>query len=309
MRTKNHYVIVIMTLCFTLMLSACGRVFETILPDSTESETTEIVTAPDVEYASVTFDKVRTLYGSLALVNEMHEYQFPTQASQGLVNIWEYCKAHIGDDGVFAYKIALSDMMLDGDAMAALHEWLSDFYKATGKSDIIISSAYRTYEEQEPFAVPAGKSNHHSGYGVTLKVYDWNGTQSLVEIPAYYNWLTENAHKYGFVVRYPDSKAAITGIIDYLEHFHYVGYAPAVYMQQNNLCLEEFVEAIKAYSHHNPLKVFGDNGQEWLIYYTVCKGDMASVQLPTNYKYTVSGDNDGGIIVCVSLFEDSQLQE
>ena len=133
-------------------------------------------------------------------------------------------------------------------------------------------------------------------------MHDGNVTQNLVEIPAYYNWLTENAHQYGFVVRYPDSKSAITGISDYLEHFHYVGYAPAVYMQQNYLCLEEFVETIKAYSHNNPLKVTGDDGQEWLIYYTACQGDMVSVQLPTNYEYTVSGDNDGGIIICVSLY-------
>ena len=45
------------------------------------------------------------------------------------------------------------------------------------------------------------------------------------------------------------------------------------------------------------------NGQNWLIYYAACPGDMATIKLPTNFTYTVSGDNEGGIIVCESADE------
>lgn len=313
MKTRAHSILVVIVLCITLALTACGSL-RPIMPETTEAETTEVsnteiteaVTNTYVEYSRVFFDKSNTLYGPLALVNDTHEYTFPAQASQSLVSIWEYRNAHTAEGTTSVYKVAWTDLKLDGDAAAALHEWLTDFYKATGKNDIVISAAYRTYEEQEGFAVPAGKSNHHTGYGVTLKVYDGENTKSLTENAAYYDWLVANAHKYGFVVRYPDNKSAITGISDYLDHFHYVGCAPAAYMKQNNLCLEEFVEGIKT---DNPLVVTDANGQDWMIFYLHCPEEgQCSFELPAVCEYTVSGDNDGGCIVCVSVLESASQQ-
>lgn len=54
-------------------------------------------------------------------------------------------------------------------------------------------------------------------------------------------WLKENASKYGFVLRYPKAKEAITGINFEPWHFRYVGVENAVYMTENNLTLEEYV--------------------------------------------------------------------
>ncbi len=74
------------------------------------------------------------------------------------------------------------------------------------------------------------------------------------------------------------------------------------------MCLEEFVASIKAYSVDKPLEVTDANGQDWLIYYTACQGDVTTVKLPTNFAYTISGDNEGGIIVCVSLSKNAAQQ-
>ena len=264
-----------------------------------------------VIYQDATIGKEQTLYGPLALVNGTHEYQFPTEANKNLVNISGYRVAH-SDPEKMPYKISLNTLVLDGAALTATHQWLTDFNKATGQKNAIINSAYRTAEEQASFSVPVGKSDHHTGFGVTLKIYDGTSTFEINSDPAY-AWLAENAYKYGLVVRYPEDKSAITGISDYTNYFHYVGYAPAMYMKQNNMCLEEFVAAIKSYSQSKPLAVTDANGQDWLIYYAACPGDMATVKLPTNFTYTVSGDNEGGIIVCVSLsktaFQQQQQQE
>ncbi|MBQ1232959.1 MAG: D-alanyl-D-alanine carboxypeptidase family protein [Clostridia bacterium] len=266
-----------------------------------------------VQYKDVTMDKSHSQYGPLALVNDTHEYKFPTEASKNLANIWDYRTAHTEDGKTPAYKTSFNTLTLDGAALTALHDMLTRFNKETGKDDVIISSAYRTYEDQIPFSVPEGKSDHHTGFGVTLKIYDGSVTSNIYDSPDYYNWFVDNAHKYGFVVRYPAEKSELTGISNYVEYFHYVGYGPATYMKENNLCLEEFVAQIKANAHNNPLQVTDANGQKWLIYYTACQGDMATVKLPTNFTYTVSGDNDGGIIVCVSLsktaYEQQQQQE
>ena len=262
-----------------------------------------------VQYKDVTLDKSQTLYGPLALVNDKNEYKFPAEANKNLANIWEYRVAHTQDGATAAYKTSFNTLMLDGAALSSMHEFLSAFYKATGKNDLIISSSYRTFEEQERFSVPAGKSDHHTGFGITLKIYDGSVTSNVYDNPDYYNWLVDNAHKYGFVVRYPEGKESITGISGYVEYFHYVGDGAAAYMKENGLCLEEFVAQIKAHTYNNPLKVTDANGQDWLIYYTACQGDMATVKLPTNFTYTVSGDNEGGIIVSVSLSKTAVQQQ
>ena len=262
-----------------------------------------------VQYKDVTLDKALSQYGPLTLVNDTHEYKFPAEATKSLANIWDYRVAHTPDGATAAYKASFNTLMLDSKALPAMHQWLTDFNKATGKNDVIISSAYRTFEEQSKFSVPAGKSDHHTGFGVTLKIYDDGVTSNIYDNPDYYNWLADNAHKYGFVVRYPEEKAAITGISNYVEYFHYVGDGVASYMKEKNLCLEEFVAQIKAHTYNNPLETTDANGQDWVIYYTACQGDMATVKLPTNFTYTVSGDNDGGIIVCVSLSKNAVQEQ
>ena len=267
-----------------------------------------------VEYEEVTIDRTQTLYGPLAIVNETHEYEFPDKAAANLVKIWNYRNTHTPDGVYPAYKISYPELILvDGAALPSLHSFLTDFSNATNQTNTIVTSAYRTYDEQKSFQVTEGKSDHHTGYGVTLKLNDDGVVLNIYDNPEYYSWLSENAHKYGFVARYPEDKANITGISNYVEYFHYVGYATAAYMKANNICIEEFVAGIKSYSVDDTLEITDANGQDWLVYYAACPGDMATIKLPTNFTYTVSGDNEGGIIVCVSLskaaFEQQQQQE
>ena len=262
----------------------------------------------DVQYQNVTIDKNQTLYGPLALVNDTHEYKFPDEASKNLANIWEYRTSHTAEGVGAPYKTSNTSVVMDGTALVSAHEWLAAFQKQSGQGNATITGAYRTFQDQQSFQVPAGKSDHHTGYGITLKIVVDQVTYDLASDERY-NWLAENAYKYGFVVRYPEAKAEITGISGYEYYFHYVGYGPAKYMQDNNLCLEEFVAQIKSYSADKPLEVTDANGQDWLIYYTACQGDVTTVKLPTNFTYTISGDNEGGIIVCVSLSKNAVQEQ
>lgn len=58
-------------------------------------------------------------------------------------------------------------------------------------------------------------------------------------------WLKENAPKFGFVLRYPKEKGAITGINFEPWHFRYVGIENAMYMTEKNLTLEEYIAILK----------------------------------------------------------------
>ena len=52
----------------------------------------------------------------------------------------------------------------------------------------------------------------------------------------------ENSWKYGFILRYPEEKSAVTGIIYEPWHYRYVGVDAAREMRELGLCLEEYIE-------------------------------------------------------------------
>lgn len=62
---------------------------------------------------------------------------------------------------------------------------------------------------------------------------------------AVYQWLKNNAYKYGFVKRYPSDKTDITGISNEPWHYGYVGKKAAKIMNEENLCLEESLDNYK----------------------------------------------------------------
>lgn len=54
------------------------------------------------------------------------------------------------------------------------------------------------------------------------------------------------APKYGFVLRFPDGKKAVTGIGYEDWHFRYVGLENAKYMTEHQLTLEEYLKLLPA---------------------------------------------------------------
>ncbi|TCN24846.1 M15 family metallopeptidase [Mesobacillus foraminis] len=58
-------------------------------------------------------------------------------------------------------------------------------------------------------------------------------------------WLADNAHKYGFILRYPKGKEKITGYMYEPWHFRYVGKKAAAEIYKNNWTLEEYFEIVK----------------------------------------------------------------
>lgn len=89
--------------------------------------------------------------------------------------------------------------------------------------------------ENEVAAV--GKSEHQLGLAV-----DINADKSLSDNEDVYGWLAQNAHKYGFILRYPFDKTAITGIDFEPWHYRYVGEEAAKEIYDRGICLEEYLE-------------------------------------------------------------------
>ncbi len=88
--------------------------------------------------------------------------------------------------------------------------------------------------ETEKWVTVPGTSEHQLGIAV-----DISGA-----VYAIYPWLQENSWKYGFIMRYPPDKTAITGISGEEWHYRYVGREAAAEMHETGLCLEEYLEAL-----------------------------------------------------------------
>lgn len=86
---------------------------------------------------------------------------------------------------------------------------------------------------------PAGCSENGAGLSVDI-ISASAGFASTDE----YKWLTQNAFKYGFILRYPEDKTDVTGMIYQPWHWRYVGIEAATEMKNNNQCLEEYLGVI-----------------------------------------------------------------
>lgn len=126
-------------------------------------------------------------------------------------------------------------------------------------TEIVIDSGYRPYKYQEnlmrdlikekgieaykSLALP-GHSEHQTGLAVDIGFYKNGIYEDHFKIEDYkdeFNWIERNAHKYGFIIRYPKDKENITGYIHEPWHLRYVG-KTAYFIYENNLTLEEYIE-------------------------------------------------------------------
>ena len=145
---------------------------------------------------------------------------------------------------------------LQKDAANALEKMAKDASKE-GLA-IAIRSAYRSYADQADvynsyiemygyeygtsLAAYPGTSEHQLGLGVdlsSLEVID--GIYNTFDESPEYLWVLENAHKYGFILRYPEAKIDFTGTMSEPWHFRYVGVDAATEMYEKDWCLEEYI--------------------------------------------------------------------
>ncbi|MBE6558462.1 MAG: D-alanyl-D-alanine carboxypeptidase family protein [Ruminococcaceae bacterium] len=245
-----------------------------------------------IVWTSLAVSAQDTVKGDLVLVNNSHEYTFPGNEDH-LKNAYDTWSAHSNK----TYKLGTS-VIVETTALAAVDKMLSDMAAATGYSEATLAEAYRSRKDQEGKSVAPGFSDHHTGLLCALNVKN-DAAQA---------WLNENAAKYGFVVRYPADKEDKTGVSGYTFAYRYVGVAHASYMVEKNLCLEEYVEYLKAnVTDKTPLSVTGADGHAYEIYYYSVNGS-ASVKIPKNFAYTLSGTNDGGVVVTIDRSADATAE-
>lgn len=95
-------------------------------------------------------------------------------------------------------------------------------------------------EISKTVALP-GHSEHNSGLAVDFSTPDSDDVEDDFYKSAQGRWLCKNAHKYGFILRYPRMKEHLTRIDYEPWHYRYVGAEAAGFIRESGLCLEEFL--------------------------------------------------------------------
>ena len=131
------------------------------------------------------------------------------------------------DDGVYpvvasVYRTEQEQQQIYDESMA---EYIEEGY----------SESDAKTETERWVAIP-GTSEHQLGLGVDINADGINSYGYEV-----YNWLAQNAYRYGFIYRYPENKVAITGIANEPWHYRYVGVNAATEIYKRGICLEEYL--------------------------------------------------------------------
>ena len=128
---------------------------------------------------------------------------------------------------------------------------------AGGAREIVPVSGWRSQAEQQAIwedtlqrrgeaftrqyvAVP-GCSEHQTGLCFDF-LTNGGSLDRTFENTRAFAWLRDNAHLYGFILRYPEDKVGITEYDYEPWHYRFVGRDAAVAIYKSGLCLEEYLE-------------------------------------------------------------------
>jgi D-alanyl-D-alanine carboxypeptidase len=125
-----------------------------------------------------------------------------------------------------------------------------------------IRSAYRSFETQvqvqqhkirrlgrrhtERYSARPGRSQHQLGTAVDISAESirWKLNERLADTREG-RWLTENAHRFGFVMAYPSDEEAVTGYAYEPWHYRYIGKPAARELHSTGLILEEYLRGCR----------------------------------------------------------------
>lgn len=122
-------------------------------------------------------------------------------------------------------------------------------YRAYGIQQILFNSKVEevgSREKAQRRVAPPGSSEHQLGLAMDLQAPSHLNLSQAFGDTDEGKWAGENAHRFGYILRYKTAWRDITGVSDEPWHFRYVGIAHASAMHDLDIPLETYVEHAKA---------------------------------------------------------------
>ncbi|GGE52425.1 putative carboxypeptidase YodJ [Pullulanibacillus camelliae] len=163
-------------------------------------------------------------------------------------------------------RFPYSDMIEKRQVRSVTAKALKQLFKAADQAGYKLygESGYRSYDRQvniyngnvdkygaakaSTISAHPGTSEHQTGLAIDItsqEMLDNNSADPLVEKfgdTAAGKWVAANAHKYGFIIRYPKGKEQITGYEYEPWHIRYVGVKVATDIYNHGWTLEEYLQ-------------------------------------------------------------------
>ncbi|MFF3025283.1 VanY-A/VanY-F/VanY-M family D-Ala-D-Ala carboxypeptidase [Gottfriedia sp. NPDC057948] len=284
----------LVTLVICLIFTFVNK--ETSLQDQVEIQTYKKINNVQLDNSEISesfqtkaITKEQVYKGNLVLINKKYPVHEESIKSD-VVNLFTHKELEKG------YELLDTKIELSQDVARKFSKMIVDARKE-GVRHFTINSGFRDFDEQNAlyqemgsdYALPAGHSEHNLGLSL-----DVGSTKMKMNEALEGKWLENNAWKYGFIIRYPKDKTAITGIQYEPWHIRYVGLPHSVIMEEKNFSLEEYLDFLKKQKSISTTI----NGQKYEIsYYPDTKN--TTIQVPTNLRYDISGNNMDGVIVTI----------
>jgi D-alanyl-D-alanine carboxypeptidase len=138
-------------------------------------------------------------------------------------------------------------MMLDAARSADVYPKIVSSFRTTEEQEKIMEDKISSFQEKgyayqkaaseaAKWVAAPGTSEHEAGLAVDINAEPSASTDKEV-----YEWLADNAYRYGFILRYPSNKVHITGVDYEPWHFRYVGKKAAKEITEAGITLEEYL--------------------------------------------------------------------
>lgn len=264
MTISNKKLIVSCLICF-LLLAACSELNETH-PEETVSDTEEVTgnekgeEAKEDEPAKETKTEAPTKNFPGNLSMNLKEEILNSESLYVLVNkeysIGEYLPADLVT--VDVSKVLENPEIWQMRKVAA--DALKYLFEAAAAEGLTLHSrsGYRSYQTQvqlfnnyvashgeveaNKFSSRPGHSEHQTGLSmdITSENIDFQLTEAFGDTKEG-QWVAQNAHRFGFIIRYPKGKTSVTGYIYEPWHIRYLGEELATAIYESGLTYEEFL--------------------------------------------------------------------
>ena len=209
---------------------------------TTSSTTTTTKKKQDVSVSNNT-DGLKIIDGIL-IVNKSYPLPkdyVPTNTYKDATGL-NYCSECINVDAYEKYKLMKADM-----ASLGMNIWIQSGYRSYSLQE----SLYNKYVNRDgklaadTYSARPGHSEHQTGLA-----FDLNSISDDFQYTSEGKWVSENAWRYGFILRYPKSKESITGYKYESWHLRYVGEDLATKLYNNGdwITLEEHFNLTSKYA-------------------------------------------------------------
>ncbi len=210
-----------------------------------------------VLYSNETGEDNETTVLVVNLDMDQDDYKNPTIvtdfSTDMLVNKHRSLKKNYEPEDLISISSKYAADNTQSGARVAVNAFIS-MYKAAEKEgyELVINSSYRSYQDQvelcdtyrnlygdsyvDKYVAKPGFSEHQTGLSFDIG----SRNSSVFSESDEYEWIQENAYKYGFIQRFPEKYEAITGFRAEPWHYRYVGKKIAKYIYENDISFEEY---------------------------------------------------------------------